>query len=866
LDQKTPMMRQYKSIKEQYPDALLFFRLGDFYEMFFDDALIASKELEIVLTGREGGMGQRVPMCGVPFHSVDAYIARLLAKGYKIAICEQLEDPKTVKGIVKRDVIRVITPGTVVESQMLQEESHNYLMAVCGQPGGFGLAYTDISTGEFLATEIKGSDSVDRLCDEISCISPTECILPANLYDEPFFHLRLLGKSITSLSHPHDEAYVKRNTSEILCIHFKAASVEALGLHEMTLAAMASALILDFLHATQKRSLDYLDKLQLYSTSQYLILDSASRRNLEITATMRSNQRKGSLLWVCDKTKTPMGARLLKEWLEKPLLQASQIEQRLAGVDELLQKIALRQELQKDLADIYDLQRLITRISYGTATPRDVIALKNSIALLPPLFRMLLLLESPLYKILAEHFDILEDIAQLLNRAMVSDPPISAKDGGIVKDGYDSEVDELRRLTSGGKKWLVQMEAEEREKTGIKSLKVGFNKVFGYYIEVTHANTGNVPENYIRKQTLANAERYITEELKEWESKILSASERLSALEYDIFCRVREEISLQAKRIQAVADVIAHLDVLQSLAQVAEENDYCRPQVNDEDIISIHCGRHPVVEKVIGCENYVPNDTLLGTSEQQMMLITGPNMAGKSTYMRQVALIVLLARMGSFIPAKSAVIGKIDRIFTRVGAHDDLAAGQSTFMVEMCETSNILRHAGPNSLIILDEIGRGTSTFDGLSIAWAVAEYIVCKIAGAKTLFATHYHELTALADDYEAIKNYCVAVKEREGKIIFLRQITPGGADKSYGIQVASLAGLPKDLLQRAKEILLQLEPKHAAAINSPVNNDYQITSNIDACKQAIIDDIIKLNPYEMTPMEALLKIGQWQKEILED
>ncbi|MGI5892060.1 MAG: DNA mismatch repair protein MutS [Bacillota bacterium] len=870
MNRLTPMMRQYKSIKEQYHDCLLFFRLGDFYEMFFDDALVASKELEIVLTGREGGMGQKIPMCGVPFHAVDSYIAKLIAKGFKIAICEQVEDPKSTKGIVKREVIRVITPGTVVESQILKEESHNYLLSVCGQKNAFGLAYTDISTGEFFTTEIRGSDALEKLADEICCINPAECILPENLYNEEIFHLRLLGKSIGCISRVHNEDFVKRNTTQLLCMHFKTASLESLGLHEIPLAALASAYILVFLQSTQKRTLDYLDNLKVYSTSEYMLLDASTRRNLEITSTIRTNQRKGSLLWVCDKTKTPMGARLLKDWLEKPLLHACEINQRLDGVEELFNKLYILYDLQKCLSDVYDLERLVSRISYGTATPRDILALKNSLVLLPQILKFLAMLESPLYKIFLDHFDLLDDIVELLEKALVSNPPLSPKEGGIIKDGYNQEVDELRRLTSGGKKWLMQLEAEEREKTGIKSLKVGFNKVFGYYIEITNANINNVPDHYIRKQTLANAERYITEELKAWESKILTASERVANLEYDLFCQIRDKIARQAKRIKDVAEIISHLDVLQSLATIAGENNYCRPQVNDENLIQIQKGRHPVIEKVIGSENYVPNDTYLGQKDQEMMLLTGPNMAGKSTYMRQVALIVLMSRIGSFVPAKQAVIGKIDRIFTRVGAHDDLAAGQSTFMVEMCETSNILRHAGKDSLIILDEIGRGTSTFDGLSIAWAVAEYIIKKIPGAKTLFATHYHELTTLADDYEGIKNYCVSVKEKEGKIIFLRKIIEGGADKSYGIQVASLAGLPQELLLRAKEILIQLESErhNIPQIFSGDSNftSQAISENISSSNQAVIDEIISINPYSITPIEALLKIGEWQKRVLED
>lgn len=866
----TPMMRQYRAIKEEHSDCLLFFRLGDFYEMFAEDALLGSRELEIVLTSRDGGNGTKIPMCGVPFHAVDGYIAKLIAKGYKVAICEQIEDPRLAKGIVKRDVVRIITPGTLVESQMLKENSNNYLMAVFRDKtdGGFGIAYTDISTGEFMATQINGPTAWEKLSAEISRVNPAECILPENLRQEELFGLFLSSGTIGSISAPYDETYIRHNSDAILTIHFHVASLEALGLADMPLAAKAAALVLDFLQQTQKRSLDYLDKLNIYSTSHFLTLDANTRRNLEITSTMRTNQRKGSLLWVLDDTRTAMGARLLKEWIENPLLAEDKINQRLDGVEELVNNTQIASLIQSQLKEMHDMERLISRVCYGNAGPRDLLALRNSLALLPEIFRLLAYLNAPIYKIFIDHFDLLEDIRELIEASIAEDAPLSAKDEGIIKDGYNEQVDELRGIAHGGKSWLLQLEARERERSGIKTLKVGFNKVFGYYIEVTNSNLANVPADYIRKQTLVNAERYITEELKEWENKILTASEKLLALEYESFCEIRTRIAANASRIKNTAEVIAHLDVLQSLAKVAMENHYCRPQVDGGRIIEIISGRHPVIEQIIGPENYVPNDTLFEEHTQQMMLITGPNMAGKSTYMRQVALIVLLARMGSFVPAASANIGRVDRIFTRVGASDDLAAGQSTFMVEMCETANILRHATSDSLIILDEIGRGTSTFDGLAIAWAVVQYIM-ETNSAKTLFATHYHELTSLDKQYPLIKNYSVAIREKGGDIIFLHKIIRGAADRSYGIQVASLAGLPKEVVRRAKDILVNLESEKNGIreafpiIDLPIST---LAAEEDTLAKRIADEIAALDLNAMTPVEALIWLDKRQRELLND
>ncbi|MCL2678434.1 MAG: DNA mismatch repair protein MutS [Clostridiales bacterium] len=857
------MMRQYRSIKEQYPDALLFFRLGDFYEMFAEDALTGAKELEIVLTVRDGGNGKKIAMCGVPHHAVDNYLAKLIAKGYKVAICEQTEDPKTAKGLVRRDVVRLVTPGTVLESQMLVENQNNYLAALWREPkkAEYGLAYADISTGQFMAAQLGGEYALEQLIDELTRISPAECILPQSLYDEEVFHLRLLGNCIGSLSKAPDEAFVRNNAGELLCTHFGVASAEALGLTETPLAAVAAAMILYFLHVTQKQAPRQLKQIKTYASGQFMMLDAATRRNLELVSTMRSNQRKGSLLWVCDSTRTAMGARLLKEWLQKPLLDSAVVNRRLDGVEEFHRQPHLIKELAGMLKNVYDLERLTGRIVGGSASPKDLVSLKQSLLRLPELFRLLTRLKSPLFQDFLEYFDTLDDVCRLISEAIADDPPYSPKEGGVIRPGYHKEADELRATKSGGKNFLSRLENAEKEATGIKSLKIGYNKVFGYYIEVTNANLAGVPPHYIRKQTLANAERYITEELKEWESKILSAEERLSALEYELFCAVRQEAGESRARIQNAAEVIASLDVLQSLAQTALDNNYCRPQVNDGPLISVKEGRHPSLEKTLGSEHYIPNDVFLDDETQQLLLITGPNMAGKSTYMRQTALIALLARAGSFVPAKSAIIGKIDRIFTRVGASDDLSAGQSTFMVEMCETANILRHATRHSLVVLDEIGRGTSTFDGMSIAWAVAEYLLDPAIAAKTLFATHYHELTQLAEHFDLIKNYSVAVREKDDKVIFLRKIVPGGTDKSYGIQVASLAGLPQAVLQRAKDILRQLEREKSHSFDLSRPEAPPALPQTNPLAEEIAEKIAALDVNSLTPIEALLQIGGWQK-----
>jgi DNA mismatch repair protein MutS len=864
----TPMMKQYQDIKANHKDALLFFRLGDFYEMFFDDAVTASRELEITLTARDGGNGQKVPMCGVPYHAVEGYLAKLIGKGYKVAICEQVEDPKSAKGIVKREVIRIITPGTVLETNMLQEASSNYLLAVYLNNVAYGIAYTDISTGEFMTTEIAGSSGAAKLFDEIARINPAEIILPVSLYHDESFRQSLRHTTNAAVTKFYENKGFFSEAVQIIKTHFRVNSLEALGLTGLSSGVCAVGMILSFLAETQKKDLSYLQDLTVYSIDSFMMIDQSTRKNLELTATIRDNQKKGSLLWVLDRTVTALGARLIKQWIEKPLLHKDEIIDRLNAVEELTENVFAREDLRLLLKKIYDLERLISRIAFGNANPRDLIGLKNSVAVLPEISQLISALYSKQFQELSERLDPLTDIYDLIERSINNEPPVSTRDGGIIKEGYSQEVDDLRSMTTHGKEWIAQLEAKEKARTGIKSLKVGFNKVFGYYLEVTNANLSAVPGDYIRKQTLANAERFITQELKEWEDKILGAGEKLAQKEYFLFNEIRESIAGNARRIQQTAEVIAHLDVLLSFAQVSLENGYTKPEITDENLLHIIDGRHPVVEKITG-SGFIPNDTYLDHDEQQICLITGPNMAGKSTYMRQTALCVLMAQIGCFVPAAKAKIGLVDRIFTRVGAADDLAGGQSTFMVEMCETSNILRHATRSSLIILDEIGRGTSTYDGLSIAWAVVEYILKPQIGAKTLFATHYHELTELAQKYPKVKNYSVAVKEKEGGIIFLRKIIPGGTDKSYGIQVAKLAGLPEEVVQRAKEILWELEqtditPDGQIIKESDEGKAVQLSLFVpEPPKNPIIAELESLNINNLTPLDALLKLNEWQHKL---
>lgn len=863
----TPMMVQYYEIKKDYPDCLLFYRMGDFYEMFGEDAIVGSKALEITLTGKNAGPEGRIPMCGVPFHACDSYIAKLIEQGFKVAICEQVEDPKQAKGLVKRDVIRVITPGTLVDGTLLKADDANYLAAVFPCAKGYGIAYSDISTGEFMVSQVTGDGATYKIGDELSRINPSECILPQGLLDEEFFAMHAWDlESDIVLTPIEDELFIRQNAAELLMTHFKVASMESLGLKNLNGGVLAAAALLNVIYTTQKRELSYINNLQVYSIENYLIMDAGTRRNLELTSTMRTGKKAGSLYGVCDKTKTAAGSRLLKNWIEKPLLQAEEINSRLDGVGNIIAQPIVHENLKTELKEIYDLERLVGRVVYGNASPRDMIALKLSFGRLPDILSLLSALNADIFGKLFDNLDPMDDLYNLIDKTLEDEPPVSPKEGGLIKDGYSEEIDELRYITGEGKDWLLQLEADEREKTGIKSLKVGFNKVFGYYLEVTKANINLVPDTYIRKQTLVNAERFITQELKEWEQKILGAGEKLANLEYAVFNELREKIGKNTLRIQRTAKAVAVLDCLVALATLAIENGYSRPVVNDGDEIILSACRHPVVEMAIGRDNYVPNDTFLDCKENQFALITGPNMAGKSTYMRQVALAVLLARMGSYIPAQSGTVGLVDRIFTRVGASDDLAAGQSTFMVEMSETSNILRNATKNSLIILDEIGRGTSTYDGLSIAWAVTEYILRPELGAKTLFATHYHELIQIADSYPQVKNYSVAVKEKGDSIVFLRQIVPGGTDKSYGIHVAELAGLPKVIIRRAKEILNQLEVNHSEGQITLSDFDTHYQEKEVSVQSPILEEIENLNIADLRPIEALLMLEKWQNELREN
>ena len=800
----TPMMQQYMQTKKEYPDCILFYRLGDFYEMFFDDALIASKELEITLTGKNCGLEERAPMCGVPYHSVDGYLNRLVSKGYKVAICEQTEDPSTAKGLVKREVVRIVTPGTNLDTQSLDETRNNYIMSVVYIADRFGMSIADITTGDYFVTEIGDSE---KLFDEIFKFMPSELICNEAFYMSGMdldLLKEKLGISIYALdSWYFDDAICTQTLKD----HFHVSAMEGLGLSDFDSGIIAAGALLKYLLETQKRDLSHMTRLSVYTTGKYMLLDSSTRRNLELCETLREKQKRGSLLWVLDKTKTAMGARALRKFIEQPLIDRTEINRRLDAVDELKNEAISREELREYLSPVYDLERLVCKITYQSANPRDLIAFETSLAMMPHVKCILQDMKSPLLKELYENLDPLEDLCTLVKKAIKEDPPIAMKDGGIIKDGYNEEVDRLRSAKSDGKEWLAKLESDEREKTGIKNLRVRYNKVFGYYLEVTNSYKDLVPDYYTRKQTLANAERYIIPELKELEDTILGAEDRLYALEYQIFSDVRDQIAKEVLRIQTAARIIAKLDAFASLALVAERNHYVRPDINEKGVIDIKDGRHPVVEKMIPNDMFICNDTYLNDKKNRISIITGPNMAGKSTYMRQTALIVLMAQIGSFVPAASANIGIVDRIFTRVGASDDLASGQSTFMVEMTEVANILRNATSKSLLILDEIGRGTSTFDGLSIAWAVIEHISnSKLLGAKTLFATHYHELTELEGKIDNVNNYCIAVKEKGDDILFLRKIVKGGADKSYGIQVAHLAGVPESVTNRAKEIVEEL------------------------------------------------------------
>ena len=878
IGELTPMMKQYMQTKEEYKDCILFYRLGDFYEMFFDDALTASKELEITLTGKNCGLEERAPMCGIPYHAVDSYLNRLVSKGYKVAICEQVEDPKTAKGIVKREVIRVVTPGTNLDTQGLDETKNNYIMCIVYMADRYGLSVADVTTGEYLVTEL---DSQTKLMDELYKFMPSEIIC-----NEAFYMSGLdlddlknrLHMAIYSLEAWYfDDALCRETLQE----HFKVASLEGIGLSDYECGMIASGALLKYLEETQKNSLSHMSRLTRYATGNYMVLDSATRRNLELVETLREKQKRGSLLWVLDKTKTAMGARTLRKYVEQPLIDKESIVKRLDAVAELKDNAICREEIREYLNPVYDLERLVGKITYQSANPRDLIAFQSSLSMLPSVKCILKDMESDLLKEIYEELDPLEELCDLVGRAIQEEPPLAMKEGGIIKDGYNEEVDRLRKAKSEGKNWLADLETREREKTGIKNLRIRYNKVFGYYLEVTNSFKELVPDYYTRKQTLANAERYIIPELKELEDTILGAEDKLCALEYELYCEVRNTIAAELTRIQRTAKAVAKLDVIASLALVAERNNYVRPKINEKGVIDIRDGRHPVVEKMIPNDMFIANDTYLDDKKQRISIITGPNMAGKSTYMRQAALIVLMAQLGSFVPASSANIGLVDRIFTRVGASDDLASGQSTFMVEMNEVANILRNATSKSLLILDEIGRGTSTFDGLSIAWAVVEYISnSKLLGAKTLFATHYHELTELEGKISNVNNYCIAVKEKGDDIVFLRKIVKGGADKSYGIQVAKLAGVPDPVINRAKEIVEELvtaditgKVKDIAVQGSETKKktqkkldevDLTQFSLFDTVKDDdVLNELKELDISHMTPMDAMNKLYQLQNKL---
>lgn len=873
----TPMMQQYMEIKEQYKDCILFYRLGDFYEMFFEDAITASKELEITLTGKNCGLEERAPMCGVPFHAVDGYLNKLVSRGYKVAICEQVEDPKATKGIVKREVIRIVTPGTNLNMQALEESKNNYIMCIVYMQGKSGLSIADVTTGDYYVTEVEDKK---KLLDEINKYMPSEIVC-----NDAFFVSGIEIDDLRQRMHITVNAidtYYFDDDSCRKCLmkHFHVGTLAGLGIEDFPNGMLAAGALLQYLLDTQKTSLAHFTHITPYLTNKYMLLDSSTRRNLELTETLREKQKRGSLLWVLDHTKTAMGARMLRSYIEQPLIDRVEIEKRLDAIEELNQNAVSRDEIREYLHPVYDLERLLGKVSYKTANPRDLIAFQSSLAMLPHIKILLQDFQKELLCNINEDLDALEDICMLIDRAIIEEPPITIREGGIIKDGFDETIDNLRNAKTEGKNWLAQLENEDRERTGIKNLRIKYNKVFGYYFEVTNSYKDLVPEDYIRKQTLANAERYTTPKLKELEDTILNAEDKLYALEYELFCQIRDAIAAEIIRIQKTAKAIAGLDVFASLALVAERGQYIRPKLNEKGVIDIKDGRHPVVEKMIVNDMFIANDTYLDNNNNCISVITGPNMAGKSTYMRQSALIVLMAQIGSFVPAKSANIGIVDRIFTRVGASDDLASGQSTFMVEMNEVANILRNATSNSLLILDEIGRGTSTFDGLSIAWAVIEHISNrKYLGAKTLFATHYHELTELEGKMSNVNNYCIAVKEKGDDIVFLRKIVKGGADKSYGIQVAKLAGVPDMVIDRAKEIVEQLsdnditEKVQNIAVDIKTDKkkqkhydelELEQISLFDTVKdEDIINELKEIDITNLTPVDALNTLYRLQNKL---
>ena len=855
----TPMMTQYMQIKKDCPDCILMFRLGDFYEMFFEDAIVASKDLEITLTGRDCGQKERAPMCGVPFHAADSYIARLVAKGHKVAICEQMENPKNVKGIVKRDIIRIVTPGTILDDALLNSRKTNYMASICRTGNDCGIAFVDVSTGEMTGTVIYDDISCDKLINELARFSPVEIALGGTSHDN-----RRISEYIKSrtdaLTFTYDWDEIEKSSSELLSSQLKNSS-------DITdkLLKTASAALLQYILETQKAKMSHINTISIYTSQEYVDLDAATVRNLELIETMRDKSKRGSLFWVLDHTKTSMGARMLKQWILRPLVNAASINNRLCGVEELYNSLSVREDLGEALTGVNDIERLMSKISMGTANARDLGALCSSFGKLPYLSKILCSLRSTILSVQAANLDTMEDLWDLLSRAIASDPPISLREGGIIRDGFLEEIDRLRSITKGGSNFIAELETRERERTGIKNLKVKFNKVFGYYIEVSSSQLSKVPEDYIRKQTVTTGERFITAELKEIENTVLGASEKLVALEYEEFQKIRQRVCEHLERIEKTAHAIAVTDALYSLSVAAIKNNYAKPTVDMGDRLIIKEGRHPVVEKVLSHSLFVPNDTTLDCTLNRMAIITGPNMAGKSTYMRQTALIALMAQMGSFVPAQSCECGIIDKIFTRIGASDDLASGQSTFMLEMNEVSYILKNATKKSLCILDEIGRGTSTFDGLSIAWAVIEHIAKKV-GAKTLFATHYHELTALEGNIEGVVNYNTACKKRGDDITFLRRIVRGGTDDSFGIEVAKLAGVPESVIKRAKEVLASVE----GGVSPSEKGGKIATREEDAMPQMdfmalesnkLADALRQIDVTTLTPIEAMNKLYELQK-----
>ena len=879
VEDLTPMMQQYMETKKQYQDCILFYRLGDFYEMFFDDALTVTKELELTLTGKACGLEERAPMCGVPYHAVEGYLTKLVNRGYKVAICEQIEDPKLAKGLVKREVVRIVTPGTNLNVQALEESKNNFLMCVTYTPTKIGVSVADVTTGDYYLTEV---EDLRKLNDELMKYEPSEIICNEAFLVSGFEINELRERYHISVNALETHLFDDEGCKRVLLKHFKVNTLTGLGIEEFPVGMIAAGVLLQYIQETQKTELTHFTHIYPYLTNKYMLLDSSTRRNLELTETLREKQKRGSLLWVLDKTRTAMGGRLLRSMIEQPLIDRTEMEKRLDAIEELNRNSVSRDEIREYLNPVYDLERLLGKVTYKTANPRDFIAFRNSLEMLPHIKTVLKEFSREELKGINEDIDGLEDIYQLILASIEEEPPITIREGGMIKDGFDETIDMLRSAKRDGKQWLAELEEQDRERTGIKNLKIKYNKVFGYYFEVTNSYKDMVPEDYIRKQTLANAERYTTPRLKELEDTILNAEDKLTNLEYDLFCKIRESIAMELERIQKTAKAIAKLDVYASLSLVSERNRFVRPKLNDKGIINIKDGRHPVVELMINNDLFIANDTFLDNSSHCISIITGPNMAGKSTYMRQTALIVLMAQIGCFVPAKSADIGIVDRIFTRVGASDDLASGQSTFMVEMNEVANILRNATANSLLILDEIGRGTSTFDGLSIAWAVVEHISNrKLLGAKTLFATHYHELTELEGKMSNVNNYCIAVKECGDDIIFLRKIIKGGADRSYGIQVAKLAGVPDMVIDRAKEIAEQLSDNDITEKVQSISVDVkgegkpkkqakpdevdlaQISLFDTVTDEDILKELMELEVNNMAPIDALNTLYRLQNKL---